>query len=117
MPNEPVSTLSSAVIEVASREDLARALGAIGADEDASDADRNRRLVETLKTARAQTLQSLETALDAGAGGFAAASALCLCQDHIIQALFDYATRWISRATNPTSSERLSVAAVGGYGR
>jgi len=104
-------------IKVIPLETLAAGLRAIGADEDASETDRNRRLVELLKHARAATLESLDAALAAGAGGLQAIQALSRCQDIIITALFDYASRWVSRATNPTSAERLSVAAVGGYGR
>ncbi|MEQ1889504.1 MAG: [protein-PII] uridylyltransferase [Alphaproteobacteria bacterium] len=104
-------------IEVTPRGDLSARLRHIGADEDASDTDRNRQVVELLKDARARTMESLASALNAGAGGRQALQALSACQDNIISALFDYATRWISRATNPTSAERLSIAAVGGYGR
>ncbi len=104
-------------IEVISRGDLSARLRHIGADEDASDTDRNRQVVELLKDARARTMESLASALNAGAGGRQALQALSACQDNIISALFDYATRWISRAANPTSAERLSIAAVGGYGR
>jgi len=104
-------------IAVTPHDVLAAGLRAIGADEDASDSERNRRLVELLKDARARTLESLDKALAAGAGGLQAIQALSNCQDNIISALFDYASRWVSRATNPTSGERLSVAAVGGYGR
>ncbi len=102
---------------VTPRDVLAAGLREIGADEDASDTDRNRRLAELLKEARAHTMESLTWALSAGAGGLQAIKALSACQDNIISALFDYATRWVSRATNPTSGERLCVAAVGGYGR
>jgi len=104
-------------IAVTPHDVLAVGLRAIGADEDASDSVRNRRLVELLKDARARTLESLDKALAAGAGGLQAIQALSNCQDNIISALFEYASRWVSRATNPTSGERLSVAAVGGYGR
>jgi [protein-PII] uridylyltransferase len=118
----PDSTVREALkpapeIAVTPHDVLAAGLRAIGADEDASEAERNRRLVELLKEARARTMASLERALDNGAGGMQVLHALSNCQDNIISALYDYATRWISRAANPTSAERLSVAAVGGYGR
>ncbi len=115
--NVPESLKPAPEIAVTPHDVLAAGLRAIGADEDASETDRNRRLVELLKDARARTLESLAGALGAGAGGLQAIQALSVCQDNIISALFDYASRWVSRATNPTSAERLSVAAVGGYGR
>ena len=119
MPDDivPEALKPAPQIVVTPHDVLAAGLRAIGADEDASDADRNRRLVELLKDARARTLESLESALAATGGGLQAFRALSNCQDNIISALFDYAIRWVSRATNPTSGERLSVAAVGGYGR
>ncbi len=119
MPDDtvPEALKPAPVIAVTPQEALATGLREIGADEDASDADRNRRLVELLKQARTRTIESLDQALHAGAGGLQAITALSACQDNIISALFDYAIRWVSRATNPTSGERLSIAAVGGYGR
>ncbi|MSP43276.1 MAG: [protein-PII] uridylyltransferase [Alphaproteobacteria bacterium] len=119
MPDDFVTKTrkTPSVITVTLQEELAAGLRAIGADEDASDADRNRRLVELLKEARTRTLASLEQALSDGAGGLQAVQALSACQDNIISALYEYALRWVSRANNPTSGERLCVAAVGGYGR
>ncbi|MDP1670864.1 MAG: nucleotidyltransferase domain-containing protein, partial [Alphaproteobacteria bacterium] len=119
MPDDIVadSLKPAPVISITPRDVLAAGLREIGADEGASDTDRNRRIVDLLKDARALTIESLTSALGSGAGGLQAIKALSACQDNIISVLFDYATRWVSRATNPTSGERLSVVAVGGYGR
>ncbi|MGK2871855.1 MAG: [protein-PII] uridylyltransferase [Alphaproteobacteria bacterium] len=119
MPDDIVanSLKPAPVISVTPRDVLAAGLREIGADEGASDTDRNRRIVDLLKDARALTIESLTGALGSGAGGLQVIKALSACQDNIISVLFDYATRWVSRATNPTSGERLSVVAVGGYGR
>ncbi|MCK9993909.1 MAG: [protein-PII] uridylyltransferase [Alphaproteobacteria bacterium] len=119
MPDDFAASAKKSAPEIAvtPHDVLAAALSAIGADDDASEADRSRRLIEVLKQARMHTLESLTNALNAGAGGMQAVRALSDCQDNIITALFEYALRWVSRATNPTSGERLCVAAVGGYGR
>ena len=50
-------------------------------------------------------------------GGLASASRLALLQDEIIQALYDYVVRYVYPLEKPTTSERLCVVAVGGYGR
>ncbi|NWH09156.1 MAG: [protein-PII] uridylyltransferase [Alphaproteobacteria bacterium] len=55
--------------------------------------------------------------LQAGATGIATARAISLLQDVIIQALYDYTVKHVYYAQNPSDSERLSVIAVGGYGR
>jgi [protein-PII] uridylyltransferase len=51
-----------------------------------------------------------------GAGG-ACAERLSAQMDGIIEALFHHATEDLYPRTNPSSGERLGVAAVGGYGR
>ena len=50
-------------------------------------------------------------------GGFACAKSLSDAQDALIVALFDLARTRLYKAENPTSGERISVLAVGGYGR
>ncbi len=43
--------------------------------------------------------------------------AQCFLTDQILRILFDFTVRYIYPVTNPTSSERLGLVAVGGYGR
>ena len=80
-------------------------------------AENRQRVAEFLKSTRQQSMQDIETALLAGASGPQAVKAIADLHDHMIQALFDYVTQTVFRATNPTSSERICIAAVGGYGR
>jgi hypothetical protein len=42
---------------------------------------------------------------------------LSLLQDNLITALYDFSTRIVYAANNPSTSEHISVIAVGGYGR
>jgi [protein-PII] uridylyltransferase len=49
--------------------------------------------------------------------GRRAAERLAALADTIIEALFDFATQHVFRASNPTAAERLALVAVGGYGR
>ncbi|HAM48334.1 MAG TPA: bifunctional uridylyltransferase/uridylyl-removing protein, partial [Alphaproteobacteria bacterium] len=80
-------------------------------------AENRQRVAEFLKSTRQQSMQDIEKALLAGASGPQAVKAIADLHDHMIQALFDYVTQTVFRATNPTSSERICIAAVGGYGR
>ena len=50
-------------------------------------------------------------------GGTAAAAVLSDVQDHLIQVLYDFATKHFYCAQNPTEAERLAIVATGGYGR
>src|ERR1700722_5173709 len=52
-----------------------------------------------------------------GLHGLAAAQTLSGLQDAVIQVIYDFATRHVYLAQNPTSSERITVVATGGYGR
>ena len=52
-----------------------------------------------------------------GLPGLAAARALSGLQDAIIQVIYDFATKHVYYAQNPSSAERIAVVATGGYGR
>jgi len=49
--------------------------------------------------------------------GLIAARALSALQDAVIQVIYDFATKHVYYAQNPTTSERLAIVATGGYGR
>lgn len=49
--------------------------------------------------------------------GLAAARRLSDVTDAVIRALFQAATQHVYKAANPSSSERIAICAVGGYGR
>ncbi|MCA0423684.1 MAG: [protein-PII] uridylyltransferase [Proteobacteria bacterium] len=65
-----------------------------------------------LATARDQAKSILETR-----GGMACAQSLSDAQDAIIRALFRFVTTRMYPLSNPTAGERITVCAVGGYGR
>ena len=50
-------------------------------------------------------------------GGLEMARLIAALNDEIVTALFDYTITHVSRVPNPTKSEKLSLCAVGGYGR
>ena len=78
---------------------------------------------------RAQAVGALKPAMDAGRSEIArrliehpqrgndAASAQAFLTDQILRLAFDFATERLHRLGNATASERLTLLAVGGYGR
>ena len=84
--------------------------------------DLRAQLLQILKDAYAQGFEEVRercvsaTAIH-GENGRSIVRAQCFLVDQILRILFDFTTKYIYPATNPTSSERLSLVAVGGYGR
>lgn len=79
-------------------------------------------LLKTLKEAYVKGFEEVRQrteniATAQGVNGRAIVQAQCFLVDQIIRVLFDFTTHHIFPVTNPTSSERLGLVAVGGYGR
>jgi [protein-PII] uridylyltransferase len=55
--------------------------------------------------------------LDASGDGRSCAHNLSLFQDELIRLIYDFVVSHIYRAKNPSTSERLTLVATGGYGR
>lgn len=79
--------------------------------------DLRRRAIAILKEAWDQGRESILSHIDHEKGGLSTARALSKCADEIISALWDFTLTHVYRARNPTEGERLSLVAVGGYGR
>jgi len=90
----------------------AAALDAIG-----DEAEQRRRALEILKAALFRGRMIAKERLESGAGGIETARLLSGVSDEVIGALWDFTTVHVFRARNPTEGERLSLLAVGGYGR
>jgi [protein-PII] uridylyltransferase len=88
------------------------ALDAIG-----DEAEQRRRALEVLRAALFRGRMIAKERLEEGAGGIETVRLLAAITDEVIQALYDFTTVHIFRARNPTEGERLTVMAVGGYGR
>jgi [protein-PII] uridylyltransferase len=71
-------------------------------------------LKETLKSGQAEVRRRFE---EEDAAGLATAKSNCYLIDQILRTAYDYTISSVYPAHNPTSGERLSVVAVGGYGR
>jgi [protein-PII] uridylyltransferase len=90
----------------------AAALDAIG-----DEAEQRRRAIEILKGALFRGRMIAKERLENGAGGLETARLLAAVTDEVITALYDFTTVHVFRARNPTEGERLTLMAVGGYGR
>ncbi|MBN8817214.1 MAG: [protein-PII] uridylyltransferase [Sphingomonas sp.] len=86
------------------------ALGDVGA--------RRQAIVSALRTALAEGREEVSRRLARNpTRGRDAVTAQAFLMDQIIRLLFDATVTWLYPINNPTASERLSVIAVGGYGR
>ncbi len=72
-----------------------------------------RRLKELKQNARNEAQAILLRTGD----GRACAAALATFQDEIIKLLYDYSTKYLYRAQNPSAAEHMALIATGGYGR
>ena len=78
--------------------------------------DRNG-VLELMRHARDQGREALRRRLEAGASGAEIVAAQTTLIDRLLGVLLDRAARDLYPEPNPTTSNRLSLVAVGGYGR
>ncbi|MGC2521555.1 MAG: [protein-PII] uridylyltransferase [Stellaceae bacterium] len=102
--------------DIIDRRALAAALSAAARSVPLPSADR-RPLVDPLKSALAHGRAEIRRRFDENGDGAAVMRGQCFLTDQLIRALFDVVTTEIYPLANPTSGERLSLVAVGGYGR
>ena len=74
-------------------------------------------VLELMRHARDQGRESLRRRLEAGASGAEIVAAQTTLIDRLLGVLLDRAARDLYPEPNPTTSNRLSLVAVGGYGR
>lgn len=105
-------------LEIADPAALKARLDEIARRHENDEAAMRRELVAVLKSALAAGRAKARERLEQGAHrGRACAESLCYLQDTLVRALYDFATTYVFPVTNPTKAERLSIVAVGGYGR
>jgi [protein-PII] uridylyltransferase len=92
-------------------------LATIAATHGADSPSARKAVLELLKEVLAGGRALIRQRLEQDGQGERCAERLAALSDTIIEALFDFATTHVFPASNPTAAERLSLAAVGGYGR
>ncbi len=80
-------------------------------------AEQRKQAIEILRAALFRGRMIAKERLENGAGGLETAVLLSGVTDEVITALYDFTTVHVFRARNPTEGERVSLVAVGGYGR
>ena len=99
------------------REALARELHDIAEAHRGQSRERHAAIVAHLKVVLAKGRETARAWLMEDGAGLACAERLSGLMDGVISALYTHATTDLYPRTNPSSSERICVSAVGGYGR
>jgi len=86
-------------------------------DGDGSDTKIRAAVLAELKTAVKTARETVEELLNEDGGGLLCATRLSVVQDELIRVIYDFAIHHVYRVKNPSAAERMSIAAVGGYGR
>jgi [protein-PII] uridylyltransferase len=82
-----------------------------------SQGDARAAILAQMKPQLAAARAAIAERVEAGESGILAAQAYARFMDDLIISLADHITTQVHRATNPTRSERLTILAVGGFGR
>lgn len=109
--------------DIIDRRAVMEALATIAHDEDLSPEAQRARVLDRLKNELAKGRAEIQSRFEAGEGardsgiGIAAVRAISFLIDQLVRIIHDYADWYVYRAANLTTAERLTIAAVGGYGR
>ena len=90
---------------------------AIAAEHPAGSPAARKAVLDLLKEVLANGRAFIRARLERDGKGRLAAERLAALADTVIRGLFDFATGEVFRASNPSAAERLTLVAVGGYGR
>ena len=100
------------------RKALTLMLAELGPQQPANSAEQRGVLLTALKNALGKGREVARTRFDSGqADGEETQAALAYLIDQIVRILFDFTVYHVYRQSNPTVGEKLSVVAIGGYGR
>jgi [protein-PII] uridylyltransferase len=113
--NKSVDAFAGLIDSTALREELT-ALTA-RTEGDGSDPAIRSQVLGRLKEAMRSARKTVEERLFEDGGGTLCAARLSHVQDEILRVIYDFAIYHVYRAKNPSAAERMSVVAVGGYGR
>lgn len=96
---------------------LRQSLDALAAEHGGASIDARQAVLAEVKRVNTLGRETARTMLFDDGGGTACAIRISYLQDVITNALYDYARIHVYRVENPSTSERMTVTAVGGYGR
>ena len=96
---------------------LRASLDAIASSHGGDSTEARQEVLAEVKRVNALGRETARAMLFEDGGGTACAMQISHLQDVITGALYDYASRHVYRVDSPSMSERLTVTAVGGYGR
>ncbi|MEM9633037.1 MAG: [protein-PII] uridylyltransferase [Pseudomonadota bacterium] len=100
-------------------EDLGKRLTALttGSEGNGSDLKTRSAVLAELKSAVKSSRETAQKMLNEDGKGLLCAARLSHIQDQLIRVIYEFAVKHVYRVKNPSAAERMSVAAVGGYGR
>ncbi|WP_067224599.1 [protein-PII] uridylyltransferase [Stappia indica] len=119
MTSKPPARSADPFAGLIDADDLRHRLTALTAatDGDGSDLTVRGHVLNELKAAMRDARIRVEELLFADGGGTLCAQRLSHVQDEILRVIFDFAIHHVYRVKNPSAAERMSIVAVGGYGR
>src|SRR3982075_3586212 len=103
--------------EVFDADAVAAALESLAEAHSGNERDLRLLVSRRLKTALQQGRATAERLLIKDRHGRRCAERLCFMQDEIIRVLFEFTTKHLYPAQNPSEAEHMAVVATGGYGR
>ncbi|MFP6746880.1 MAG: [protein-PII] uridylyltransferase [Alphaproteobacteria bacterium] len=103
--------------KVIDRAALSQALSELAEDYSPGGMELRLAVLERLKEALAAGHGEVRRRFENGASGNLVLTANCYLLDQLIRALYDFTTKVVYSAANPTASERIGLVAIGGYGR
>ncbi|WP_341705304.1 [protein-PII] uridylyltransferase [Ferrovibrio sp.] len=103
--------------EIIDRKALTLQLDALGGDGPKAQPERRRQALVLLKAALQQGHGVIRRRFEAGTPALATRQSIAFLTDQVVRLVFDFTVTRIYPLANPTAAEKLSVVAVGGYGR
>lgn len=103
--------------EIVDRSALTKALDAVAAEFGGATPAARAAVLGVVKDINQVGRDAARALLDADGSGLLCAARISHLQDVIVAALHEFASSHVYRVENPSTSERMTVAAVGGYGR
>src|SRR3546814_6210151 len=103
--------------EIIDRKALTLQLDALGGEGQHGKPEQRQQALVLLKAALQAGHAVIRRRFEAGTPALATRQSIAFLTDQIIRLVFDFTVNRVYRLPNPTAAEKLSLMAVGGYGR